>query len=187
MKDERNRLPANILEQKRGFWMRHWKERDKNERGFCMILLFLTFCLFFSGTMVVKIYAAEYSFTKYEYHKLMQNTCLMGEKAMDDEGIMFRVITLRGPRLAKDGKFIGETIAFFGVNQDGDTAVLNIVTMIKSNGKETATIVILSDADLDGKPDREGDGMSELHEVSEEGKIHWNVWIVRFIEEVVMR
>ena len=187
MKDERNRLPANILEQKRGFWMRHWTDRDPADRKFCIGILIIVLFASFMTASLVKAALAEYSFTKYEYHKLMQNTCLMGEKAMDDEGVMFRVITLRGPRLAKDGKFIGETIAFFGVNQDGDTAVLNIVTMIKSNGKETATIVILSDADLDGKPDREGDGMSELHEVSEEGKIHWNVWIVRFIEEVVMR
>ena len=169
----------------RGFWMRRWNDRDTADRKFCIGILIIVLFASFMATSLVKAALAEYSFTKYEYHKLMQNTCLMGEKAIDDEGEMFRVITLRGPRLAKDGKFIGETIAFFGVNRDGDTAVLNIVTMIRSNGKEITTIVILSDADLDGKPDREGNGLSEMHEVSEDGKIHWNVWIVRFIEEVI--
>jgi hypothetical protein len=109
----------------------------------------------------------------------------MGEKTMDAEGSWYRVVVLKGVELRKDGKVIGTTYAFFGVKREGDRATLNIYSEINSNGKTSRSIIIISDTDIDGKPDREGDGHSEMHDVTEDGKIHWNVWIVRFIEEVI--
>jgi hypothetical protein len=147
-------------------------------------MLIIVFFAAFMTTSLVKASLAEYSFTKYEYHKLMQNTCLMGEKTMDVEGSIYRVVALKGVELVKEGKVIGTTIAFFGVKQEGDRATLNIYSEINSNGKTSRSIIILSDANIDGQPDREGDGHNEMHDVTEDGKTHWNVWIVRFIEEV---
>jgi len=168
----------------RGFLMRRWNNRDGADKGLCVGILIIVFLITFTGAALVKAAIAEYSFTKYEYHKLMQNTCLMGEKVMDTEGVVYRVITLQGVKLVKDGQVIGETAAFFGVTQKGDRATLNIYSEIYSNGKTSRSIIILSDGDIDGKPDMEGDGQQEMYPVTEDGKMHWNVWIVRFIEEV---
>jgi hypothetical protein len=169
----------------RGFWMRRWSDRNSADRKFCIGILIITLFASFMTAALVKAAIAEYSFTKYEYHKLMQNTCLMGEKTVDAEGSWYRVIVLKGVELRKDGKVIGTTHAFFGVKREGDRATLNIYSEINSNGKTSRSIIIISDTDIDGKPDREGDGHSEMHDVTEDGKIHWNVWIVRFIEEVI--
>ena len=170
---------------KKSVWTMPLREHTKADRYFSIGMCLIVFLGSFLTGSLVKASINRYSFTPYEYHKLMQNTCLMGEKVADSEGNLFRVIAMRGPRItSKEGKVIGETTAFFGVNQEGDKAVLNIYTEIFGKDKVTRTIVVLSDINIDGKPDLEGDGNSELHEVSEDGKTHWNVWIVRFIEEV---
>lgn len=169
----------------KGLFTRRWNDHGKADRALCYGILALVFLVTFVATGLIRAYAAEYSFTKYEYHKLIQNTCLMGQRVMDTEGELFRVISLKGVKLVKDGETIGETTAFFGVNQDGDKAVLNIYSEISSNSKTSRTIIVLADTDLDGKPNQEGDGHQGMYPVTEDGKTNWNVWIVRFIEEVI--
>jgi hypothetical protein len=160
-------------------WRKDIRKMERHERAYAYGILIVIFFAFFMTTSLVKAYAKDYSFTPYEYHRLLQDTCLMGERVVDRYGEHFRAFGMRGPTVKdKDGKMIGKVDAFFVINQSGDRAELYIVSEVM--GKVTK--VFLIDNDLDGKPDLQGESKEKLGEVTRDGKEFWNVWIVRFIE-----
>jgi hypothetical protein len=165
------------------------RKMERHEKAFAYGILFVVFFAFFMTTSLVKAYAIDYSFTPKEYKRLLQDTCLMGVRLVDDKGEYHRGFEKYGPIIRdKDGKLIGQTKAWFTINEAGDRAQLVIMSHIIGKNGTILTQILLVDNDLDGKPDLQsslertlGEDY-ELGEVTRDGKEFWNVWIVRFIE-----
>jgi hypothetical protein len=164
-------------------WRKDVRKMEAHERAFVYGILFVVFFAFFMTTSLVKAYANYYSFTPKEYQRLVQDTCLMGEKLVDSRGEGFRGFRMLGPKLVDEKRgTLGQLEAYFLVNRAGNRAELYILSVIVTKEKPIVTKVFLIDSDLDGKPDLQGESKAKLGEVTDDGKEFWNVWIVRFIE-----
>jgi hypothetical protein len=162
-------------------WNKRWEELKNSQKVSGVLVCLLIGILLFAAGAALKAYLNPYSFTKSEY----QDLCKTIRNDPDTD-----TYSLVGVSLSKDGEIFGERWTELTV-LDTETT-LRLKTRINAKTGPYQTALTLTDKDSDGDPDTAGlyvtghIGKTDMYE-EELGKVNkevWNVWIVRFLENV---